>query len=655
MADEEKSLEDLQEEQKSLQKEQENLINKQSELSKKQQKTTEDLAAAQKELADANKSLANKLKSAEKSISDLQNQGYNLSMFLSDASGKGKKFLIESTENNLKEIEKEQKQKEEYNKVIRELTSKEQEIIRQANEKIKNLKKENELSKKEQAAISKNLKENEKIRKLSLEQINEKAKEEDKKRNISYWKKFENFMAGGGESKDSFEQMLRVRQRFGGIEQIFSGNIVSGTSQLLGSFKSLARIMGGPYAVAIRLVISGLLQLDKAITALNKQVFSSTGGIASPLRDASMAKKREYILEQRKYMRELNITDQEEDIYSSIAQKLPLYLKRDVERTSELTKGLTYGRTALTSMGVNKETADSLLTTLYRREGLSGNQSNYFIAKMVDKMKDMGSKLKLTENQVVDETMKSYDANKKFNLSMGWINNQVLKFNKALENGTRTAEDFAAVQKSLYAGDTGQLAGLANIVAESAVAEGVEIPQELLQNLNNPYALKMLMSDPEVMKKLGPALQATAKRMTIQSGQSGNELAEQGFLGDLLQQMFKINVSRQAVIDLQKNNYDFAKAGLLGIGGAESVSKRIEDQKNIDKGAEEFRSNVQKYQDSVTTIFKQIEEYVGNIKDHVIQKAITPNTEAIEIRKKYADDSAVQRSIMPSNPTMAGL
>lgn len=497
---------------------------------------------------------------------------------------------------------------------------------------------------------------NEEIKKLKFEQLGKKLQEEllsDTKKQFAkhqnVWQRITNFLSGSGDgSKDSFEQMYRVRQRFGGIEQMFAGNIGSGVSQLAGSFKGLAKIMGGPYYLAIQTVISGLIQFDKHLKEVNKIVLGQTGGYSSPYLYASASEKQKVLNEDRKYMRELYMMSQAQEILGAKTSNFSLY--RRINGADDINKGLTYNRAALQSMGIDSSTADRLTTGLMRTEGLNSNQANFFISNMVKRIKEMGDKIILPEKQIVEETMKGFDANKKFNLSMGWVNSQVLKFNKALEKGTRTIDDFAAVQKSLYSGDTGQLAGLANIIAESAGMAGVDIPQELIQNLNNPYALKMLMSDPEIMKKLGPGLQATAKRMAAESGNAGNALAEQGFVGDILQQLFKVNVSRQAVVDLQRNGYDFEKAGLLGTGGGISVSKLTKDQPSIEQDAEQFRKDVTKYQKDVTNFLDKFWSNMGDFKDKFLFDIKQANEQqAQQIINENYDPST---SFKNRNPTM---
>ena len=427
--------------------------------------------------------------------------------------------------------------------------------------------------------------------------------------------KLVDMLAGGEKTKDSFEQMYRVRQRFSGIEQIFSGNLKSGITQVAGSFTSLARIMNGPYVAALTATISALNALDKQLTKVNIEALTATGGYMSPYMSATPAQVQQFHNRAAERLTDIGLRGQYENISSSLIQNFST--ARRQRDWSNLVDAFGYGRKSFSSLGIDDATADRLMTALQKNENLNTNQSLVAIRRM--QSRTIAADGLMSDKQIIDETMKGYDANKKFNLSMDWVNRQVVKFNSALEKGTRSMDDFAAIQKSFYGGDTGQLAGLANIIAESASMTGVEVPPELIQNLNNPDALKMLMSDPEVMKKLGPGLQATAKRFASESGNAGNALAEQGFLGDILKNLMNVNVSRQAVIDLQKSGYDFEKTGLLGTGGGISVSKRKQDQEQIDKDAELFRTNLTQYTEKTSTVLGIISQNVGEMKDAIIE------------------------------------
>ena len=437
----------------------------------------------------------------------------------------------------------------------------------------------------------------------------------------------------GQDTTGSGLQMMRRAEMMGsGVEQIFKGNVLGGLRQFGAAIPSVARLMSGPLAIGIQAVITGLSEFDKHLTAVNRSVYAQTGGVISPYLNASAADKQRFLNQSRQPIRNLNMMAQEQEILGSFISNFTI--SQRLNRQEDLIKGISYNRAAMQSLGVDSSTADRLSTGLMRREGLNANQSSAFISRMLMRLEKMGNNLVLPEKQIIEETVKGYDANKKFNLSMGWINNQIIKFNRSLENGTRSFEDFASVQKSLYNGETGQLAGLANIIAESAGMAGVEVPQELIQNLNNPYALKMLMSDPEIMKKLGPGLQATAKRFASESGNAGNILAEQGFLGDMLHQLFKMNVSRQGIIDLQTSGYDFAKSGLLGTGSSASISKRLQDQKNIDEEAGEFQGKVLQYQKDVTTLLGRLSNTLGELKDGALlslKEGVTTQTKTQQI------------------------
>ena len=419
----------------------------------------------------------------------------------------------------------------------------------------------------------------------------------------------------GQDTSASGLQAIRTAEKVSsGLDDIFSGKLLSGSRELASAFPKVAKLISSPFAMAIMVATKAIIAFDKHLTEVNKNTLNMTGGFQSSFMDKNMAERGQFYLDIKESFRKLNNIDKLPTIQSFALQNLSTQKRLN----SDVWSALNYGSTALTSLGVSDNTSLSIIAALTNREKLSYTQSNTAIKKMTDRIS--GKDLTLSDARIMDETLKGYEANKKFNLSMDWVNRNIVKYNDSLEKGTRLFEDFAAIQKTFYGGDTGQLAGLGNLIAQNAMAAGVELPTEVLNNLNNPYALKMLMSDPSIMKKLGPALQVTAKNMTVQAGFSGNELAEQGFLGDLLSQLFKVNVSRQAVIDLQRNNYDFEKTGLLGTGSTYSVSKKLEDQKNIEDISTNFEELVKSYQEATTTITSQLTNAISGAAEKITQE-----------------------------------
>lgn len=416
-------------------------------------------------------------------------------------------------------------------------------------------------------------------------------------------------LAGKSSDSNSFEGAWRVEKRFTGIEQIFKGNIASGAKSLFNSFDVGSKILKGPWTLAINAAITAVNEFDKHLTKINKSAFTYTGGLYSSYMNKTPAQRQEFITNRRKILRELNMSEQEGEIAGSVAQNISTHYRETADPFASFAKT----RKSLESMGIDKSTADRLTTSLVKTEGLNSTQIDVFISRLE---KTLTKKpLFMSDKQVIDETLKGFEANKKFNLSMGWINNQIIKYNKALEIGTRSMEDFASIQRSFYnQKDPGQLAGIANLLAQT----GETMPSEIMNNLDNPLALGILMSDPENIKKLGPAMKAFAEGTIGQMGGAKNEYEAQGKLQLILSKILKTDVSRQAIIDLQKSGYDFEKTGLLGAGGGKSIGWRREDQAALTKEADDYQKQLKLYTDATTTLAKQMSEAIGKASDDII-------------------------------------
>lgn len=505
MADEEKSLKDLQEEQKSLQKEQENLINKQSELSKKQQKTTEDLAAAQKELADANKSLANKLKSAEKSISDLQNQGYNLSMFLSDASGKGKKFLIESTENNLKEIEKEQKQKEEYNKVISELTSKEQEIIKQANEKIKNLKKENELSKKEQLDLKIKKEKNETKQKENIEQITRKSIE--KQNSESSFRQLINQLKSGKSDIQGLD--WKLDRRVNAFNSLLSGNFKYGATQFLQTFERGKILLNHPmvmFGVAVEKFLIAAIDFSTKTDRLANKI--AGGSLVSP-----EMKSRKWEMSAQDYALAIMYGQNKEDLYKFKIGSFGALTKKRLAEDSNFTHAWSFGRAAMEDLGGNPDLINSFMQqqVAIGRSSNSIEKFNYKLVKTITNLDKLSTDQFMSSFNELNKTLIANNINGTANAK------SLLKFQDALNRGTLSVSDFAKGLTSRRGAETSTLAGVGIMLAERGLGN---------KELQDAYARGDMIAVAGAVRRGGQQMQRDIEKIAP-------EIAEQIGTSDL--------------------------------------------------------------------------------------------------------------------------
>lgn len=428
---------------------------------------------------------------------------------------------------------------------------------------------------------------------------------------LTNWK----WLAGQDTSGSGLQAIRTAEKISGGIESIFSGKALSGTKELLSAFPKLAKFMGGPLSIAFQTVATSLIAFDRHLTKINQQTFGVTGGFQSDYLQKDMADRGRFILDAKSSFRELSNTKDFEKYLSYATQNL----NRNIRQNTDTYSTLNYGSQALMSMGVSENTALSIMSSLLKREGLNSNQSNAAIKLLTDQIKDAAknNRLTMSEAKVLEETSKSYEINKKYNLSMEWINRQIIKFNDALDKGTRTAEDFASVQKTLYGGESGQLAGWGMAMVENALASGVKVPKELLDNLFDPRAFSEAMRDPDVIKKMGPMYKSFFENQNSQIG--GENIYQKRFATRAMLKAQGFNVSTGAINDLVANNFDFAKAGLLGVGGYASVSKRKEDQVQIEDISRNFKGDVKDYIEATKTFTELLSNSIGKGSENIIQ------------------------------------
>lgn len=435
----------------------------------------------------------------------------------------------------------------------------------------------------------------------------------------------------GQDTSASGLQAIRTAEKVSsGLDDIFGGKFLSGSRELASAFPKVAKLISSPFALAIMTATKAVIAFDKHLTEVNKNTLNMTGGFQSSFMDKNMAERYQFYLGIKQSFRDLNNIDKLAPTQTFALQNLSTQKRLD----ENVWKSLNYGSTALRSMGVSDNTSLSIMSALINREKLSYTQGNAVIKKMTDRIS--GKDLTMSDAKIMDETLRGYEANKKFNLSMDWVNRNIVKYNDSLEKGTRAFEDFAAVQKNLYEGESGQLAGWGTAMIENALSSGINVPKELLDNLFDPRALSEAMRDPDIIKKMGPMYKSFFENQNTQIG--GDNIYQKRFAARTMLKAQGFNVSTGAINDLVANDFDFAKTGLLGTGSAYSISKRKEDQETIENISTDFEKLVKSYQDATTTITSQLGNVIGEGAEKITQ---TMKDIAIENNKQRQESFKV--------------
>ena len=430
-----------------------------------------------------------------------------------------------------------------------------------------------------------------------------------------FWQKVANKLSGNS-SDNSFEEMYRVRQRFGGLEQMFSGNIVSGLSQTLGSFKSIANIMKGPYFLALSLVTKGLLALDGALAKATQTAVSMTGGINSA-RLGGLGQRFDnmgFVARTRQNLHEIGMGKEYDNIVGSLIKNYGYGSYQG--RQSEFITSLGYAQKGLGSLGISADTANTLMSNLRLIEGKDTIGTYAQLNRLVDRMvgndkKGIKGMSYLSPEQAMQQTMSLFDQAKALGLNFEWANKAIVKFEEQLKKGTMTLNDFAAINRSLQSGGLSQNAGLGALITEYASRAGINLPENFVNSnaLGQGFALTLpsMLSNRNILK----AYQGQLSEMVQQIGGS-NKYEQAGALQAILQSR-GINVSATAALEAIRpdGSVDLEKANIMG-------SKAFQKKEKEEQEAKDYQQAVKDYYTGSTGYTARMLEMVQAIKDKVV-------------------------------------
>lgn len=458
------------------------------------------------------------------------------------------------------------------------------------------------------------LKEDQKSSELQRKMVNEVLKAEreyadslhkkvEEAKKPSTWQK----LLGTTQSENSFEQMYRVRQRFGGIEQILAGNISSGLSQFAGSFKIISNVMGGPLFLAIQTVTSGLLRLDKAIAETRNEVMNATGGALSPFRGnyvGSVTFRNQLqsgLLPygQQGQWKELASTALQSTGMGSIINPNTGKINENLLAERTLTQGSTLKY--MTSMGISADTVNKLFKISRNIEKMDeiGSQSlQYRLAKMFSTSRSM------TTQEGAEQSISLYEQTKSLGVNFEWAARTVRKFDDALQNGEVALNDFAAISRGVKGADTGRAAGLAAMLKDYAIRSGIELPQEFMQASDIGAGFYLTTREGIANKSIQRALVGMAKEqgtdINFGSTQLDQAAALQYYLG---KGPYGANISSDMIQKVVKTgDWTDIVGGRVGAPRPEQTKQALE----IDKEAAKL------HQEELS-IAGQIKEAVGQI------------------------------------------
>lgn len=439
----------------------------------------------------------------------------------------------------------------------------------------------------------------EEIKKLKFEELGKKLQNEllqDVKKEFSinqgFWDKIINKLSGGIRKEDSYQEMWRVRQRFGGLEQMFSGNFKSGLSQFAGSFQSISRIMGGPYFIAIQAAITGLLKFDKALAEASKTTSSITGGLQSQYIGKGMASLA-YNLGLKNDLYAIGMQGQRNELISSLQKNYGYASYQNNQR--EFINTMAYGQKGLSAYGIESGSTNQLISNLRLLEGKNQQGIYAQLYRLTERINRMSM---FSPEQTLQQTASLYDQTKNLGTNFEWASKMVTKFERGLKDGTIALSDFAAINRSLRGGNISSNAGIASLISDYANRMGIQLPSGFANSniIGQSYAIstKAMLSNNQFAK----AYQGQIQEMLDQIG--GTTKEERAGALQLILQSRGININSEMAGNAIKTNGQIDLIG-QGIIGSKMGQKEEEEKRE----AEKYKSLVESYYKGTTSWHQQ--------------------------------------------------
>lgn len=431
-------------------------------------------------------------------------------------------------------------------------------------------------------------------------EILKKQNEEAKK--PGFWQK----VLGTANKENSFEQMYRVRQRFGGVEQMLSGNIGSGLSQFLGSFQLISKIMGGPLFLAIQTVVTGLLKFDSALAKASTTASSITGGMNSEYVGRGLA-SMSYNAGLKENLYAIGMQGKRDELISAL-QKGYGYGSYRGQQADFLTS-MAYAQKGLSSLGISAETSNSLLERLRLIEGKDTTGIYAQLQRFQNASTGKNAMRYFSPEQAMNQMMTLADQTKGLGTNFEWASRIVQRFEKGLKDGTVALSDFAAVNRSMRGGGISGNAGIAALVSDYALRNGMQLPSGFTNSniIGQSFAVstQAMLTNNQFARAYQGQLQETLDEI------GGNTKEERAGALQLLLQSRNINISPELASKAIKSDgtIDLIGTGIIG-------SKMGERQKIEEEKSKQYQSLVEAYYKGTTSwhdkILTKLDKVISN-------------------------------------------
>ena len=478
------------------------------------------------------------------------------------------------------------------------------------------------ISKNDLDIAKKRLRESQLLRKAMVENADVYKKVLNQQNKPNFLKDFFSLKSFRATGENSFEDMIRARQRVQGLGDIFSGNIMSGIRQLGTSFKGLSKFMSGPYYAALELSIKKLLEFDNALTKAAKTSAMMAGGITSSAGTSDSYSRIDKRLDEKimKYpLYQIGMQGRFDEYSKFISQNFGVASLRGIENKTGLYRTLGMAEYGLGSAGISPDSALSLVSNLRTLEGKNEVGIYAQLQRLLLRSKESSV---FSPQQALQQATSLYDQTKHLGINFEWASKTIQSFEKELKKGTITLSDFAAVNRALRGGGMSKNAGVAAMVVDYASRSGIGLPSEFLSS--NALGRGFGISTEAMLKnnKFAMAYQGTIQEQLNQIGGS-TKMEKAGALQYLLGQ-YGVNISPEMALKAIKSNgqIDLIGQGIIGSSAFERQAKEQAQAEAYEKEVQQFYKNTESYQKTIADTLSTWFNYWGqdrlkySIKDH---------------------------------------
>lgn len=440
----------------------------------------------------------------------------------------------------------------------------------------------------------------------------EKRIEEAKK--PGFLKDFFSLKSFRSNGENSFEDMIRARQRVQGLGDIFSGNIMSGVRQLGTSFKGLSKFMSGPYYAALELSVKKLLEFDKSLSKASKTSAMMAGGITSSAGTSQNYSRIDKKLDEKilKYpLYQIGMQGRFDDYSSFISKNFGTASLGGIDTKKELYRTLARAEYGLGASGISPDSAMSLVSNLRTLEGKSEKGIYAQLQRLLTRSKYSSV---FSPEQAIQQASSLYDQTKHLGTNFEWASRTIQRFEMELKRGTMSLSDFAAANRAFQSGGVSRNAGIGALVADFAGRSGISLPTNFINS--NAVGQGFALSSPAMLGNNNFARALSGKITEMVNEMGMNSPFEKAGALQLILQSMGINVSATAAQrSINKNGQiDLISSGIAGSSAFQRKADEEAQAEAYEKEVQQFYKNTESYQKTIADTLSTWFNYWGQDK-----------------------------------------